>query len=38
MLIAYASVPLITLVVLAPLALLFRKLLPRLYSVLFGGR
>ena len=38
MLIAYASVPLIALVVLAPLALLFRKLLVRVYGFMFGGR
>ena len=38
MLLAYASVPLIALAILTPLALLFRKLLPRVYSVLFGGR
>lgn len=38
MLIAYASLPFIAVAILHPLALLFRRLLPRVYSFLFGGR
>jgi hypothetical protein len=38
MLISYFSVAWIALLILIPLALLFRKRLPKTYSVLFGGR
>lgn len=38
MLLAYVSVPLIALALLAPLGLLMRRVMPRFYGVLFGGR